>query len=991
MFRQLTSWFMNLKFRSKLLMGFGIIMTLSFIIGAAALLTAAVINNRENDANTASEQAKLASEIRQEIQAARDEEAGYFLNYETLGPDAAYTRYAVANQTHVNRVLDLIGEARHEHETGKAQDQAVARLLVLAEDQARSYQNAFNSAVTATQTLGVNETGLTGQLRADAESLQQSTVFVDPTMQITLLEMRHHVLTYLVWGAQADIDGAHEYNARLQDQINALDIPEDQKIEALALVSDYITTFDAVVDSERGLATEVSNLGLFSDNINQLVSEVASEEETVRDSALHGLRTITNLAGVVNGVAVALVFLIGLGLVMLLVRLLTRQVREIDRVLSDVRVGEFASRAQVFGRDEMGLVADGVNGLLQQLTELLGEAQHHLDKRVKELTALHETSRLLQDEEQVDLLNQIVNLIPPAYQYVDIAAARFVYGDQEVATPGFVDTPWKQSVSFTTSNGTMGLIEVVYLEERPEEAEGPFLAEERDLLDSMADQLRAFANRLQADIERDRLLHEMSRQKALLENINDFAAIADLQAHALYVNPAGMEMVGRANEDFTQLDVPDFYPPEERERIAGYLAIAREKGIWSGETALLHADGTEIPVQESIVVIWDKVGELQAFGTICHDLRDQKRTVDEISRQKALLDNIDAFAAISDLEGNYLYVNPAGMEMLGWANEDFSQLSVHDFHPPQESDSLLGERRSAVLEKGIWSGETIFTHKDGTIIPVQESIVLITNKVGEPQAVGSVGLDLRSQKRIVRDVEIATAQVTEASTEMTGIVQLMVEQASNSAQVAEQASSRAKEGDRAVSETIAAMTRIRDNTQETAQRIKRLGEVSQEIGEAVRLIEEVADRTTVLALNASIQAAVAGEAGRGFAVVAEEVQRLAERASGATRKIEDLIKNIQAETNQAVIGVEEATREVVDGSQLALQAGERMAELNELVAQLADLIQQVVHSTASQTSTSMDSLVQLSRGLQESVAAFGTVETVGGNGYQSHHPANNRN
>jgi methyl-accepting chemotaxis protein len=300
-----------------------------------------------------------------------------------------------------------------------------------------------------------------------------------------------------------------------------------------------------------------------------------------------------------------------------------------------------------------------------------------------------------------------------------------------------------------------------------------------------------------------------------------------------------------------------------------------------------------------------------------------------------------------------------------------------------------------VLEKGIWSGEAIFTHKDGTTtIPVRESIVLIRNKAGEPQAAGSVGIDLRGQKRIVKDVEIAAAQVTEASTEMTGIVQLMIKQASSSVQMAEEATSRAQEGDRVVSATVAAMTRIRDNTQETAQRIKRLGEVSQEIGEAVRLIEEVADRTTVLALNASIQAAVAGEAGRGFAVVAEEVQRLAERASGATRKIEDLIKNIQTETNQAVIGVEEATREVVDGSQLARQAGERMAELNELVAQLADLIQQVVRTAATQTSTSMDSLTQLSRGLQESVAAFGTVETVGGgNGRDGRdsHPASHQN
>jgi twitching motility protein PilJ len=207
---------------------------------------------------------------------------------------------------------------------------------------------------------------------------------------------------------------------------------------------------------------------------------------------------------------------------------------------------------------------------------------------------------------------------------------------------------------------------------------------------------------------------------------------------------------------------------------------------------------------------------------------------------------------------------------------------------------------------------------------------------------------------------------------MADIVELLTEQAASSAQTAEQATERAAMGNQAVAQTVAAMTRIRDNTQETARRIKRLGESTQEISEAVRFIEELADRTTVLALNASIQAAAAGEAGRGFAVVAEEVQRLAERAAGATRQIEELVKNIQAETNEAVVGIEDATREVVEGSQLAQEAGDRMAELNELVSRLAALIEHVAETTASQTGESMSALTELSVGLWESVAGFGT-------------------
>ncbi len=238
-------------------------------------------------------------------------------------------------------------------------------------------------------------------------------------------------------------------------------------------------------------------------------------------------------------------------------------------------------------------------------------------------------------------------------------------------------------------------------------------------------------------------------------------------------------------------------------------------------------------------------------------------------------------------------------------------------------------------------------------------------------------------RQLVLGVENTAAELTTASGDITDVVDVMVSQANNSALVAEQAASTAREGDQAVNQTIAAMGRIRTNTQETAQRIKRLGEVSQEISEFVRIIEEIADRTTVLALNASIQAAAAGDAGRGFAVVAEEVQRLAERSSGATREIEELVKNIQAETNQAVMSIEDSTQEVVTGSQLAQEAGTHMAQLNEQVLRLSELIQQTSETTAQQTANSVQMLANLSRNLQTSVSVFGLPQQVGqtnGNG-----------
>jgi methyl-accepting chemotaxis protein len=205
------------------------------------------------------------------------------------------------------------------------------------------------------------------------------------------------------------------------------------------------------------------------------------------------------------------------------------------------------------------------------------------------------------------------------------------------------------------------------------------------------------------------------------------------------------------------------------------------------------------------------------------------------------------------------------------------------------------------------------------------------------QTADAINAMLRQMTSILEETEMERAALDAALNTLVATA--------DTAEVAEQAAESAQQGNRAVSDTITAMGRIRSNTQETARRIKRLGEASQEISEVVRLIEEIADRTTVLALNASIQAASAGDAGRGFAVVAEEVQRLAERATGEARRIENLVKSIQAETNEAVVGVDEATREVVEGTRLAQQAGEQVAKLNGLVVELAGLIQGVAAST----------------------------------------------
>ena len=188
-----------------------------------------------------------------------------------------------------------------------------------------------------------------------------------------------------------------------------------------------------------------------------------------------------------------------------------------------------------------------------------------------------------------------------------------------------------------------------------------------------------------------------------------------------------------------------------------------------------------------------------------------------------------------------------------------------------------------------------------------------------------------------REIQDAGSQIQEMARSMTDVSG----NALQSAQVARRSLEAARKGQDAVQNTIKGMNEIREQIQETSKRIKRLGESSQEIGEIVELISDITEQTNVLALNAAIQAASAGEAGRGFTVVAEEVQRLAERSGDATRRIAALVKTIQTDTHDAVAAMERSTLGVVQGTKLSDAAGKALEEIDSVSRKLDELIAQI--------------------------------------------------
>ena len=225
---------------------------------------------------------------------------------------------------------------------------------------------------------------------------------------------------------------------------------------------------------------------------------------------------------------------------------------------------------------------------------------------------------------------------------------------------------------------------------------------------------------------------------------------------------------------------------------------------------------------------------------------------------------------------------------------------------------------------------------------VNSAAISVTQKTAQAQSISAELLG--AAERQSKEIEETTSQVLEVSRSISAVSTT----AEEGAQVAQRSLAAADKGRLAVQDSISGMNDIREQIQETSKRIKRLGESSQEIGEIVELISDITEQTNVLALNAAIQAASAGEAGRGFSVVAEEVQRLAERSGEATKQIGAIVKTIQADTQDAVAAMEKSTQGVVEGAKLSDAAGQALSEIDQVTKSLAQLIEQISRSTSAQ-------------------------------------------
>ncbi|WP_419537233.1 methyl-accepting chemotaxis protein [Endozoicomonas sp.] len=267
-----------------------------------------------------------------------------------------------------------------------------------------------------------------------------------------------------------------------------------------------------------------------------------------------------------------------------------------------------------------------------------------------------------------------------------------------------------------------------------------------------------------------------------------------------------------------------------------------------------------------------------------------------------------------------------------------------------------------------------------------EQLRALVNTINQTAVkVDAAAQETQSTARLLAEASDHQAQeigaTTQSVNQMAESIDKVSSEASDSADVAERSVQIAANGGLVVRNTIDGMTTIREQIQDTSKRLKRLGESSQEIGDIISLINEIADQTNILSLNAAIQASMAGEAGRGFAVVADEVQRLAERVSAATKQVEALVSTIQTDTNEAVISMEQTTSEVVHGARLAQDAGVALEEIEQVSNSLSGLIRNISETakiqaqSASQISNRMVAIRDIS--IQTSSGTKATAQSIG--------------
>lgn len=392
--------------------------------------------------------------------------------------------------------------------------------------------------------------------------------------------------------------------------------------------------------------------------------------------------------------------------------------------------------------------------------ERLEILEHELDERVKELACLHGISRLAEqvDISREELLQGIVNLIPSAMQYPEIACARLTLEEDVVRTDDFIETDWRLGEDVILKERRIGALELYYLEERPENEEGPFQMEERALIFTVCEYLARIIGRMKNEEE---LRRSEKKYSALVENTTDGIIILQ-NGEIRFANTASLNLAGYHPEKMVGKNFLDFVAPRSRElvmkRYAARMAGKEVPPIY--EMSILKKDGSELPVEVNAGLIEYK--EKPADLVFLRDITERKMAENAIreseEKYRDLFENANDLIQSVDAEGRFDYVNAKWVKSLGYSREEIKNLKLPDIIRKDQLEHCMELFRKVCFGEKVDRVETVFVAKDGSEIDV-EGTVSPQIKEGKFISTKAIFRDTTERNKMIMDLETTNEEL----------------------------------------------------------------------------------------------------------------------------------------------------------------------------------------------------------------------------------------